>query len=76
VSRRLVGVYVDPRVDREIEHLAVDTGKKKSDLYELGAKILIDLVTMKTLGTETANKLGELQEAFSKAVTARADARQ
>ena len=52
-KRRPVGVYVDPRVDREVEHLAVDTGLTKSELYELGARILVELARQGRLTGET-----------------------
>ena len=43
MGRRPIGVYVAPRVDRGIEHLAVDAGRTKSELYELGVRILLAL---------------------------------
>ncbi|MEB3861260.1 MAG: hypothetical protein GSR84_03460 [Desulfurococcales archaeon] len=43
MGRRPVGVYVIPRVDYGIEHIAVDVVRTKSELYELGVRILLVL---------------------------------
>ena len=57
--RRAVGVYVDPQVDREVEHLAVDTGLTKSELYELGAKIILAVAKSGRLPEDLASRLDE-----------------
>ena len=62
MKRHVVGVYVDPRVDREIEHLSVDSGQTKSGLYELGARILIALARHGTAPDVLAAILQERDE--------------
>ena len=57
--RRAVGVYVDPQVDREVEHLAVDTDLTKSELYELGAKIILVVAKTGRLPEDLASQLDE-----------------
>ncbi|MCE4613274.1 MAG: hypothetical protein F7C07_05525 [Desulfurococcales archaeon] len=44
--RKPVEVYVALRTDRGIEHLSVDSKKSKSELYELGARILLAIVEL------------------------------
>jgi hypothetical protein len=56
-----VSVFVDPELDKTIEHLAVDLNKKKYELYELGAKILVELVTMGNLSEETKAAIAGMQ---------------
>ena len=63
--RRMVGVYIDPQVDREVEHLSVDTGRTKSELYELGARVVVDLVRSGDLAPGTKAMLEELRKTIA-----------
>ena len=60
-SRKNIGIYVSPSIDQLVHIVAVKTSRTKSELYELGARLLLDLLTMKTIGTDTMNDLTELQ---------------
>ncbi|MCE4619014.1 MAG: hypothetical protein F7C37_06190 [Desulfurococcales archaeon] len=46
VRRVVVGVRIDPEVDREIEHLKVDTRLMKGDLYEAGAAVVLAIARL------------------------------
>jgi hypothetical protein len=57
MGRRAVGVYVDELVDKMIEHLSIDAEITKSDLYELGARIVLALAGEGRLPLDLANIL-------------------
>ena len=71
VARKAVGVYVSPHVDREVEHLSVDTGKTKSELYELGLRVLLELLRDGRLSAETSRRIEELREKLQAVASAR-----
>ena len=55
-----VSVFVDPELDRTIEHLAVDLGMKKYEIYELGARVIVELITTGTLSEQLRSKIARL----------------
>ncbi len=62
MSRIRISVLIDRDLDRKIEHLAIDLGRTKYKLYELGARILVELLDKGELSKETNEALKELRE--------------
>ncbi len=60
-ARKPVGVYVSPEVDRQIEYLVVDSGATKSELYELGARLLLELVRHGEISEATRQRVEEIR---------------
>ena len=67
-----VSVYVDPDLDRTIEHLAVDLNMKKYEIYELGAKAIVELITIGTVSDQLRNKIASLHSKVAKTLAAEA----
>ncbi len=72
--RTRVSVYVDPDLDRTIEHLAVDLGMKKYEIYELGARVIVELLTSGTLSEQLRSKIARLHAKVARAELAAAPA--
>ncbi|ALL00055.1 hypothetical protein Pyrde_0005 [Pyrodictium delaneyi] len=67
MSRTRVSVYVDTELDRTIEHLAVDLGMKKYEIYELGARAIVELITTGTLSEQLRSKIARMHGKVARA---------
>lgn len=59
-EKRAVGIWVDPRIDTAVEHLKADTRLTKSEIYELGARIVVAIAKAKRVPDD----LGEVLARF------------
>lgn len=59
--RTRVSVFIDREIDRTIEHLAIDLGMKKYEVYELGARAIVDLLTNGRLSEELRSRIDSLR---------------
>ena len=62
MRRTRVSVLIEKDLDRKIEHLAIDLNKTKSELYELGARILVELVETGRVSEDTLAEVEELRK--------------
>ena len=62
MRRVRVSVLVPLDLDRKIEHLAVDLQLRKYELYELGARLVTEILVRGGMSEETRRRIDELRK--------------
>ncbi|ALL01932.1 hypothetical protein Pyrde_1889 [Pyrodictium delaneyi] len=69
-----VSIFVDPEIDRTIEHLSIDLNMKKYEIYEIGARVIVELLTTGKLSEQLRNKIASMHNKVARAELAAATA--